>query len=138
MFLPAFPFCLKFLLFLQLLRSPSFPKTLAFCSFVSFNVARSFQHCVLPCACHYLDKTQNLSQQQDKNILHVTNIIFLDTVPITTYPENSPTAFTYKLSANANVFHKIKSITLLCVTLHACTHMNVHPHSDSQISYTPQ
>jgi len=113
MFLPALPFCLKFLLFLQLLCSPSFPKTLAFCSFVSFNVARSFQHCVLPCAGHNLHKMQKWLQQQDKhttdkNILYVTNVILLDTVPISIYPEKLSHAFTYNLSANANVFQKTK------------------------------
>jgi hypothetical protein len=35
-------------------------------------------------------------------------------------------AFTYNLSANANVFHKVKSIKLLGVTMHACTHIQTH------------
>jgi len=34
--------------------------------------------------------------------------------------------FTYNLSANANVFHKVKQIKLPCVTMHVHTRMRIH------------
>lgn len=52
-------------------------------------------------------------------------MIFPDTVPISTYPENS-LMFSLIMSANANVFHKVKQIELLCVTMHVHTRMCVH------------